>query len=267
MSKFNIKKMYVIALFCVFLFSMFNPGIIGTLENMEVKADEDSSFSLNLVSKSNGLDTPRKEEGKTEYEVADINNDGYLDIISVGDHGNPYVNSEEHGIMVWLGDGGNYWDVRQTGNFGYGGCAIGDLNLDGKYDIAWGVHHNYTTDELGDTIIDAALGDGTGENWSDWGKGLASNGENWGMFATAFADFDLDGDLDLISESFGCCNGLHLYENLGNGSWSQAWSYTGGNVMYTVETCDFNNDGYTDFIISGVQGIIRLLLGKEEITT
>ncbi len=243
------------------MFSIITSNSIGNNEIFETNErhmyhhddSKDSLFfdTLILQEKSSGLQIPAKEGGNTEYELADMNNDGYLDIISVGDHDSPYINSDQHGIMVWFGDGGNYWNVNQSGYFGYGGCAIGDLNLDGNNDVAWGVHHNYASDDFGDTLIDAALGDGTGRNWTPWGEGLASNGESWGMFATDLADFDIDGDLDIISLSFGCCNGVHIYENHGNGTWSQPWAYTGGNVhMETIETCDFNNDGYSDFICS-----------------
>ncbi len=38
---------------------------------------------VTLVSRSAGLDSPDKEEGKTEYELADFNGDGHLDIVSV----------------------------------------------------------------------------------------------------------------------------------------------------------------------------------------
>jgi len=238
------KKIICVAIGIILLSSMLsfqaNPN----------NAENISKDTITLISKSDGLEIPEKEGGKTEYEVADMNHDGYLDIISVGDHGSPYPNSQ-YGIMVWFGDGGNYWDVNQSGYFGYGGCAIGDLDLDGNNDVAWSVHHNYASDDFGDTLIDAALGDGTGRNWTPWGEGLASNGESWGMFATDLADFDIDGDLDIISLSFGCCNGVHIYENHGNGTWSQSWVYTGGNVYsQTIETCDFNNDGYPDFICS-----------------
>ena len=50
---------------------------------------------ITLIDKSAGLDVPKKEKGKTEYEVIDINGDGYLDIVSVGDHGSPFFNSDE----------------------------------------------------------------------------------------------------------------------------------------------------------------------------
>ena len=207
-----------------------------------------STNTLNLLSKSSGLENPVKEEGKTELELADINNDGHLDIISVGDHGSPYVNSDEHGIMVWLGNGEGSWTVHQSGNFGYGGCAIGDLNLDGYLDVAWGIHHDWGSGGFGDTLIGAALGDGSGSSWTPWATGLASSGETWGMFATALADFDCNGRLDVISQSFGSGNGLHLYENHGDGTWSQAWALTGDNARYTIETCDINADGYPDFV-------------------
>jgi hypothetical protein len=203
--------------------------------------------SIMLINKSNGLQNPTKEAGKTEYEMADINNDGYVDIISVGDHGSPYVNSNQHGIMVWLGDGDGNWSVHQNGNFGYGGCAIGDINLDGNLDVAWGIHHDWGNEGFGDTLIGAALGDGSGVNWTGWSNGLGTNGETYGMFSTDLADFNCDGKLDIVSESFGCCNGLHVYKNHGNGSWSPKWSLTGGNVQYTIESCDINADGYPDF--------------------
>jgi hypothetical protein len=204
--------------------------------------------AVTLVSRSDGLELPLKESGHTELEIGDINGDGHLDIVSVGDHGSPYINSDEHGIMVWFGDGGDSWPVVQTGNFGYGGCAIGDLNNDGYMDLAWGIHHDYASSGIGDKIMGAALGDGTGTGWTQWDEGLASGGEDWGMFATDLADFDLDGDLDIVCESFGADNGIRVYENHGTGTWSQEWLVDGWNSNYTVETGDFNADGLPDFI-------------------
>lgn len=207
-----------------------------------------SGTTVTFVEKSTGLETPTKEGGNTELELADMNNDGHLDIISVGDHGSPFVNSNQHGIMVWLGDGGNTWTVHQVGDFGYGGIEAGDLNLDGYLDVVWGIHHDYSgVPGFGDTLLGAALGDGTAENWIPWATGLATNGEDWGMFECGLADFDCNGLLDLISQSFGCCNGYHLYENHGDGTWTQEWSLPGGNNNNHLETSDFNADGYPDF--------------------
>lgn len=206
------------------------------------------SSRLTLISRSTGLDNPNKEEGRTELELADFNNDGHLDIVSVGDHGSPYVNSSEHGIMVWLGSGAGTWSVHQSGSFGYGGCAPGDLNSDGFMDLAWGIHHDWGSSGFGDKLMGAALGNGTGASWTPWGTGLASSGETWGMFATALADFDCNGRLDAVSLSFGGSNGLRLYENNGDGTWSQAWAMSGGSVGFTVETCDVNADGFPDIV-------------------
>ena len=202
---------------------------------------------LNFIEKSTGLNIPEKEGGDTELELADINSDGHLDIICVGDHGSPYVNSGQHGIMVWFGDGDDSWSVIQVGDFGYGGIEAGDLNLDGYLDVVWGVHHDWGDPGFGDTLIGAALGDGTGSNWDGWATGLGTGGEDWGMFETDLADFDCNGLLDIISQSFGCCNGYHQYENNGDGTWTQRWSLTGGNTFNNLEIGDFNSDGYPDF--------------------
>lgn len=204
--------------------------------------------AVTLVSRSSGLEVPLKEAGHTELEVGDVNGDGYLDIVSVGDHGSPWINSDQHGIMVWFGDGAGNWSVVQTGEFGYGGCALGDLNGDGYMDVAWGIHHDYAASGIGDKIMGAALGDGTGSGWTQWDTGLASGGEDWGMFATDLADFDLDGDLDIVCESFGADNGVRVYMNHGDGTWSQQWLIDGWNSNFTVETGDFNADGLIDFV-------------------
>ncbi len=224
--------------------------LLGTLglETARAAGGGGSDRSLTLVSRSTGLAVPEKEEGNTELELADFDGDGHLDIVSVGDHGSPYFNSGEHGIMVWLGDGAGTWTVHQYGNFGYGGCAAGDLNRDGLVDLAWGAHHDYGGGGLGDRVLGAALGDGTGASWTPWDSGLATGGETWGMFATALADFDGDGLLDVVSQSFGGSNGLRVYANHGDGTWSPAWSATGGSVGYTLEACDVNADGHLDIV-------------------
>ena len=59
-------------------------------------------LSLDYTESSIGLNYPELEGGRTEMEFADIDGDGNIDILSIGDHGSPYI---QHGIMVWFGDG------------------------------------------------------------------------------------------------------------------------------------------------------------------
>jgi len=213
---------------------------------------------LTLIQRSTGLDALDWEEGHTELELGDVNGDGHLDILSVGDHGNPNFNSTETGILCYLGDGAGSWEVHEYGSFGYGGVGVGDLNRDGSLDLAWGVHHDYGSGGLGDRVLGAALGDGNGAFWVPWDSGMPSAGEEWGMFATDLADFDGDGLLDMISQSFGGSNGIHGYRNNGDGTWSHALGLGGGSVSYTLETGDFNADGYVDFVGTRSTGSVYL---------
>jgi hypothetical protein len=212
---------------------------------------------LTYTESSQGLQTISLESGRTELEFADLNNDGYLDIISIGDHGNPLIGSGEQGVMVWFGNGtGTNWNLIQGGNLGYGGIAVGDVNNDGKQDIGYGMHHNYSSTDFGDQILEVALGNGTGTNWTPYDDSLAMNGETWGMFTSDFGDIDNDGLLDIGSISFGCCNGIHVYKNLGNGTWRQTFAANGGNSSMEFSFGDINKDGNLDFAAAYQNGTV-----------
>ncbi|MGC9111054.1 MAG: FG-GAP-like repeat-containing protein [candidate division WOR-3 bacterium] len=209
-----------------------------------------SFAQLSYIESSSGFyNSPGLEGGRTEIEFADINGDGNVDIVSIGDHGSPYVNTEEHGVMVWFGDGNGNWNVYQYGNFGYGGIAVGDVNRDGKWDVGYGMHHNYSGEDLGDDMLEVALGDGTGMMWTAWDDGLMPGGACWGMFSTDFADIDHDGDLDVGSCSFGYGVGLRVYLNQENGTWQQCWG-TPESINSSMEFYfrDVNRDGNPDII-------------------
>jgi len=212
-------------------------------------------FGLSYVESSSGFaGNPVLEGGRTELEFADINNNGDVDIISIGDHGNPNVNTQEHGVMVWFGDGYGNWTLHQTGDFGYGGIAVGDVNGDGKWDIGYGMHHNYASGDFGDDMLEVALGDGTGRNWTPWDDSLVPGGSVWGMFATDFADIDNDGDLDVGSSSFGSGVGLRVFLNNGDGTWHQTFGLSDGtNSQMEFYFRDVNRDGNAD-IIHGAAG-------------
>ena len=203
-----------------------------------------------------GLDTIDWDGGHTEFEMFDIDRDGNLDILSIGDHGSPWINTEEHGVMVYFGDGNGGFSLFQNGNFGYGGIACGDVNNDGFADIGYGMHHDYSTNDFGDQLMEVALGDGTGRNWTPWDDGLASQNEDYGMFATDLGDIDNDGDLDFASTSFGFGNPLQIYRNQFDGNWNYVESLSTGNCNMIIEFGDLNNDGNIDIATSYQYGSV-----------
>jgi len=211
---------------------------------------------LNYVESSVGLASPQWEGGDSELEFADMNGDGHPDIVSIGDHGNPGIQSGEQGIMVWFNNGAGQWSVVMEGDLGYGGIAVGDVNMDGYLDVGYGMHHDYSSTDLGDQLIEVALGNGTGQGWVPWDDGLATAGEDWGMFGTDFGDIDNDGDLDIGSISFGCCNGVQVYLNNMDGTWTHTFGASGGNASDVFQFGDINNDGFLDFAAAYENGTV-----------
>jgi hypothetical protein len=213
---------------------------------------------LGYVESSNGLEVPGFESGRSEIELGDVNGDGHVDIVSIGDHGNPRVNSNQEGLMIWFGNGRGSWFHFQTGHFGYGGVSLGDVDGDGDTDVGYGMHHDYSGNDFGDQLLEVALNDGTGLNWTPWDDGLATNGESWGMFCTDFADVDNDGDLDIGANSFGCCSGLHVYRNQGDGTWVQSWGFVSGNSRMDFIFGDVNGDGNADLAAAHGDGMVYI---------
>jgi hypothetical protein len=213
---------------------------------------------LAYVESSTGLDAVPWDGGFTEVEMGDVNADGRLDLVTIGDHGSPNIGVPEHGIMVYFGDGQGAWSLQQAGDFGYGGVALGDVNGDGLLDVGYAMHHNYSGTDFGDQLIEVALGDGTGTSWTPWDDGLATAGETYGMFGTDFADVDGDGDLDLASMSFGCCNGFRVYLNEGDGSWTPAFGVNNGNSGELAVFGDVNGDGWPDLAVAHDRGTVYL---------
>jgi hypothetical protein len=230
----------------------------AALVTVLVMAPTDTARGLDYVEASAGLQTPTMEGGRTELELGDVDGDGHPDIVSIGDHGSPFINTPQHGVMVWFGNGAGQWSVFQSGNFGYGGVALGDVNYDGLMDVGYGMHHDYSGTDLGDQLLEVALGDGTGTSWTPWDDGLATNGETWGMFGTDFSDVDNDGDLDVGSISFGCCAGIHVYLNQGDGTWVQSFGFLGGNSDQDFVFGDVNGDGVADFAAAHGDGTVYL---------
>jgi uncharacterized repeat protein (TIGR01451 family) len=172
--------------------------------------------------------------------IADFNNDGKNDILSISSTANTSSPS-----IIYLGNGngtfnpGTYVATPLNGSGGYG--EVGDFNKDGNMDF---VATGYFTNVL------YFFGNGNGT--FDAGHQLPAGGYS-GSFGVDVADFNNDSNLDIV---VGSVFGVRVY--LGNGSGSFAVGYTGP-TGFGVEANDYDGDGDIDILQAIRTGNPRLL--------
>lgn len=182
--------------------------------------------------------------GKHPYQrvrVADINNDGNTDIIT--------TNLEGNNVTILLGDGKGNFNEAPGSPFSCGdapfGVAIGDVNADGKPDLAIINSPASTTDRTGKNGLTVLVGDGTGKfttmKGSPYKAGKIPN-------RVAIGDVNGDGVNDIVT-SDNDSNKIYLFLMSRNGSVLSSSPITVGNHPKGIAIADLNGDGKGEIVV------------------
>ena len=124
------------------------------------------------------------------------------------------------------------------------GLTVGDFNHDGNQDIAT-VNSGFRTDAVSVLL---GNGDGTFQPRRAYAGGNFSD-------AIASADFDGDGNIDLVVGSF--TTSLHLLPGNGDGTFGPPALLSGAQYSEFLQVADFNGDGKPD--IAATPGNLKIL--------
>jgi FG-GAP-like repeat len=192
--------------------------------------------------------------------IGDLNGDGKLDL-AVANYGDPMSGNPGGTISIFLGDGDGTFSAATpystlTGLAGAQSVAIGDLNGDGKLDLAVADASNRVPILLGN-------GDGTFNVQTPLTfSGLNNNG------SIAIADLNGDGRLDLALTNFGTDLGSGAGTTVSvllgqvGGGFSNRTLTTGTNPS-SVAIGDLNGDGRLDLAVANAgSNTVSVLLGN-----
>ena len=191
--------------------------------------------------------------GPINVELADIDTDGDLDIISL-------VSQEWEEIYCFINDGkGNFQPKLLWGSnnedFGSSGISMADLNKDGNMDIL------YTNGDAFDYVPPVPR-PWHGVQWLENKGNITFEYHRICNFAGAFsaraADIDHDNDMDIFAVS-----GFNLWdkpesesliwlENIGGMQFKKHPAAYSPTHLLTLELGDFNNDGNMDMVTGGM---------------
>jgi hypothetical protein len=173
--------------------------------------------------------------GPAKVVVADFNGDQKPDL-AVSNAANGLNSS----VSILLGDGnGGFGPKTDFATVIYaGGLATGDLDGDGDLDLA--VTGSCSPCHKISVLI--GHGDGTFEPKVDYDTDVSP-----GM--VAFADFDDDGDLDIVTANWGPGSASVLL-GVGDGTFTAGSTYTNGWSCFGVAVGDMDQDDRADFVLT-----------------
>jgi hypothetical protein len=187
---------------------------------------------------STGLPT---EEWGNAIEIADIDGDGHLDIAA----------AYSAGPRVWLGNGKGEWKEASEGfpapeiHGLYWGIAVGDVNNDGKLDVASGAA------VPGAEVFIQEQGE-FGPRWRRSIEGIVP----MNALGVALGDLDKDGNIDLVVagktnlEEIGGVYGIFPFFGDGKGKWTlrsdTGLPNDGRERTWGVALPDIDGDGVLD---------------------
>lgn len=199
----------------------------------------DGTFSAGSTYSSGGTN----QDGAPRILVADVNNDGFPDLI---------VNTDT-GISVLLGNGLGTFQAARTSSvpFGVTSMATADFNKDGRLDLA--VIDGYST-------LDILLGNGDG-TFSSFSSYPLTEGNGGGI---ATADLNQDGNQDVA------LSGGQIFLGNGDGTLKAPNSFVTNFIGNVVGAVDMNGDHIPDLLTTsggsfcneGSFGTTGILLGN-----
>ncbi len=179
-----------------------------------------------------------------QIELADVNADGMLDILS--------ANSEVVGLSVALGNGdGTFAAGADFDLLGRGPVSIqvGDLDGDNHLDV---VTSNSTSNDLS---IVFGNGDGTFRAGHRIPVGRVP-------YNVRLADLNGDGSLDVVASN-SQSNNISVLLGNGDGTLQTAQTFATGNLPWSIAIADMDSDGTSDVLVSnGAADSFSVLLGN-----
>ena len=183
--------------------------------------------------------------------LADLDGDGALDIVSDVE----YPSATDYGVAVWQNDGTPFsglwtWSVIGDSKDAVNALAVGDLDNDGRVDVASGSGSG----EDYEVIAWYSPASPFVDPWTQEDVGASADDVN----GVALADLDHDGDLDIASASG---NGedfeLIVWENTHTpeplGAWTEVTQPAPTYDALSVSVADLDHDGKLD-IAAGTDG-------------
>jgi len=181
--------------------------------------------------------------------TGDLNRDGILDLVVGETAAWPHPGD----LAVMIGNGDGTFQPAQTYNTGGKGespfLTVADANSDGKLDIL--IAHGNTLAVL------LGKGDGTFRSRIDSNAGTH-------LFDIVTADFNLDGNLDVLSAggSGGAGGNVGIMFGNGDGSYGSMVKYHSVRGPHGGNAADFNHDGYPDPVVTNGYGSISTFLNN-----
>ena len=214
-------------------------------------------ISINPDGTMTESDLPNGSIFMQDCNMADMNNDGYLDFYACDDNAisriweNNGDGTMSNSSIIDLFDY-DYTDYPNTDHSGNYGAVWCDFDDDGDIDLYIAKCRQGVTDEMDPRRINQLWVNDGNNNYTEEAldRGLVIYKQSW---TVDFADYDNDGDFDCLLTNHDSY--LTLLENDGNGYFTDVSEAAGLSDTFgfflQCKMADFDNDGWVDILYSG----------------